>query len=90
MVNKRQEDQSSNPDVVKMDHKPVNDMAVNSYLYVRRLRQRSSEHQRQCSLATTRKVVEELASGTHGKPWGEDVVNLVRESRRNVGEFDAL
>ena len=62
-------------------------MTVNGYPYVRRLRQRCSEHREQCSPAITRTVVGELASGTHGKPRGEDVVNLVRCDRRNAGGF---
>jgi len=65
-------------------------MTVNGYPYVRRLRQRGSEHRGQRSPATTREVAGELASGTHGKPRGEDVVNLVNKNQRNAGEFDAL
>jgi len=61
-------------------------MTVNGYPYVRRLRQRGSEHRGQRSPATTRKVVGELARGTHGKPRGEDVVNIDNNDRRNAGD----
>jgi len=71
-----------------MDHKSVNVVTVNGYPYVRRLRQRGSEHRVQRSPATTRKVAGEPASRTHGKPRGKDVVNLVNDSRRNAGDFD--
>jgi hypothetical protein len=73
-----------------IDHKPTNEMTVNGYPYVRRLRQRGSEHRGQRSPATTRKVAGELASGTHGKPRGKDVVNLVKIDRRNTGDFDDI
>lgn len=62
-------------------------MTVNGYPYVLRLRQRGSEHRGQCSPAITHEIAGELARKTHGKSWGEHVVNLVILDRRKVGEF---
>ena len=63
-------------------------MTANGYRDVRRWQRRGAKLPGQRSPVTTRKVVGELASGTHGKPWGKDMVNLVTTNQRNAGDFD--
>jgi hypothetical protein len=70
-----------------INHKPINEMTVNGYPYMPCLRQQGSEHRGQCSPAITRKIAGELARRTHGKSWGEHVINLVIPNRRNAGVF---
>lgn len=70
-----------------MHHKPVNVMTVNGYRDVRLWQRRGAKLPGQRSPATTREVAGEPASGTHGKPRGEDVVNIVNIDRRNAGDF---
>jgi len=65
-------------------------MTVNGYWDVRRWQRRGAKLLGQRSPAITREIVGEPARGTHGKPRGEDVVNLVTTDRRNAGDFDVI
>ena len=68
-------------------HKPAGVIAARGYLDVSHWQRCGIEPEEQCSPAPSHDGVGELASGTHGKPRGKGVVNLVIYDRRNVAEY---
>ena len=68
-------------------HKPAGVIAARGYLDVLHWQRCRIEPEEQCSPAPSHDGVGELASGTHGKPRGKGVVNLVINDRRNVAEY---